>query len=169
MYYSCLIIVDVFRYGNIYALTPSHHDFVSDPTLQAECQAYISSSGRKTPFPVILELYAALRQGTTVKEWALANAADLQDIDIRRFTQFGIIKGFLYRVHKFPVLNGQAPLIGGRSGRGRWDNQQDKNLPLTKFLDGAHHFDEICTELQQSEQEVMNTLAAYGDVQYIHR
>jgi hypothetical protein len=49
----------------------------------------------------IVELYASLRQGQNVKQWYTLNARQLANVDIRRFITFGIIKGFLYRVHKY--------------------------------------------------------------------
>lgn len=49
----------------------------------------------------IVELYASLRQGQSVKQWYAANARQLANVDVRRFITFGIIKGFLYRVHKY--------------------------------------------------------------------
>ncbi|KAI5304606.1 Nitrogen permease regulator 2, partial [Ascosphaera atra] len=58
----------------------------------------------------IVELYADLRQGKTVKQWYLQNADKLANIDVRRFITFGIIKGFLYRVHKYAIAtNEPAP------------------------------------------------------------
>ncbi|EED16795.1 nitrogen permease regulator Npr2, putative [Talaromyces stipitatus ATCC 10500] len=49
----------------------------------------------------IVELYASLRQGQSVKQWYTLYARQLGNVDIRRFITFGIIKGFLYRVHKY--------------------------------------------------------------------
>lgn len=42
-------------------------------------------------------------------------------------------------------------------------------LPLMKYLDGMHCFDEICTEMHISEKQLLAKLRAYGDVQIIHR
>ncbi|KAF3041669.1 Nitrogen permease regulator 2 [Didymella heteroderae] len=47
----------------------------------------------------LITLYTSLRQGLTLKSWVLDNLDLLSGIDIRRFITFGIIKGFLYRVH----------------------------------------------------------------------
>ncbi|PGH00791.1 hypothetical protein AJ80_09130 [Polytolypa hystricis UAMH7299] len=54
----------------------------------------------------IVELYSSLRQGLTVKQWYISHACELANIDIRRFITFGVIKGFLYRVHKYPYATG---------------------------------------------------------------
>ncbi|RVD86979.1 uncharacterized protein DFL_005229 [Arthrobotrys flagrans] len=207
LYYGCVIMVDVFRFANIYAVNSELYNFVNDGAttttgggLQEECQAYISSTGRLLDFPTILDLYTSLRQGLTVGEWSLENAERLKDVDVRRFIQFGIIKGFLYRVHKYPVriddgtgavatvgaataaigssvdlhalaighgpeTPGAVSAIGGKMGKsmttGSGILMADRSLPLLRYLDGAHHFDSICTDLQQSEKDVLKNLAAY--------
>ncbi|MBE7182200.1 MAG: hypothetical protein INR71_13525, partial [Terriglobus roseus] len=49
-------------------------------------------------------------------------------------------------------------------------NLAAKDLPLARYLDGLHCFDEICTELQMSEKEVLKKMKnAYGDIQLISR
>ncbi|WEW58318.1 Nitrogen permease regulator 2 [Emydomyces testavorans] len=55
----------------------------------------------------IVELYASLRHGQSVKQWYLEHMRELANIDVRRFITFGVIKGFLYRVHKYPYATGQ--------------------------------------------------------------
>ncbi|KAJ6144284.1 Nitrogen permease regulator [Penicillium chermesinum] len=54
----------------------------------------------------LVELYAGLRQGVSVKRWYSAHSRALANIDIRRFITFGVIKGFLYRVHKYAISTG---------------------------------------------------------------
>ena len=56
----------------------------------------------------LVMLYTSLRQGLPLKSWVLAHHAHLTSIDIRRFITFGIIKGFLYRVHKYAVATTTA-------------------------------------------------------------
>lgn len=140
-------------------------------------------------------------------------------IDVRRFITFGVIKGFLYRVHKYAVLDGPrgaggeevllvrgvdeaaaieqherieswrdsggANVEGGSGGRGANGNvgqgsrrasiaasssSVTKALPLARYLDGMHCFDEICTELQAGEREVSERMKAiYKKVLFISR
>ena len=54
----------------------------------------------------IVELYASLKQGQSVKQWYAQHSRHLANVDIRRFITFGIIKGFLYRVHKYAYDTG---------------------------------------------------------------
>ncbi|PYI36663.1 NPR2-domain-containing protein [Aspergillus indologenus CBS 114.80] len=55
----------------------------------------------------LVSLYASLKQGQNVKQWYLHHSRELSHIDIRRFITFGVIKGFIYRVHKYAVATGQ--------------------------------------------------------------
>ncbi|KAJ5157088.1 Nitrogen permease regulator [Penicillium canariense] len=172
----------------------------------------------------IVELYAGLKQGQSVKQWYAQHSRALANIDIRRFITFGVIKGFLYRVHKYACATGQpapaprsssvvpvnlstgpssrtttgnntpyaassvgddAPISarrdasreraasfhsGSRGGTGSGsapsglygdeENEIDDRT-LSKYLDGTHSFDQICTELEISERELTVRLKRY--------
>ncbi|CAI6339512.1 unnamed protein product [Periconia digitata] len=197
------------------------------------------------PHSTLITLYTSLRQGLTLRNWVLENMALLAGIDVRRLITFGIIKGFLYRVHKYavassiplppapptslqsagdtstvhsPVLAGYSnskdpiaqgaaaalrpsiasTLIGAtaaaaatataatpgassaeRGGRVGGDDaarlhrlvnsDREQGLPLVKFLDGMHCFDEICTELGLPEKVVEGKVRSLGEVQIFCR
>lgn len=151
LYYGCLIIVDIFQFSGIYACTAEIPSLVSDTSLQEECASYVTQ-GPRIPFPKLLQLYTSLSQGLTLKKWCIENAGRLNGVDVRRFISFGVVKGFLYRSHRYPVAG-----EGGKKGG-----------PLAKWLDGGHHFDEICTEEGKGEREVMEMLEGL-DVCIVHR
>ncbi|OJI87086.1 hypothetical protein ASPTUDRAFT_54118 [Aspergillus tubingensis CBS 134.48] len=183
----------------------------------------------------LVELYASLKQGQSVKQWYLQHSRQLAHIDIRRFITFGVIKGFIYRVHKYAIATGNpapplksshyhhhsspslhppsgpssrgpgtgtnspyatsagddpAPIAqhdGGPShhstsvysgsrpativtleGEEEEDDIDDKTL--SKYLDGMHCFDQICTELEISERELTARLKRFpGEVLILHR
>jgi nitrogen permease regulator 2-like protein len=164
LYYGTLICVDIFQFNAMYACTPEISTLVADPRMQEECAAYIAAggpTGPKTQAHLIIELYCSLEQGLSVKQWATKKGGLLQGVDIRRFISFGIIKGFLYRIHKYAI---RAPSLDA-------DGKDDKaELPLTKYLDGTRRFDEICTDLQISEKELIARIKTYGpDVIVFHK
>jgi hypothetical protein len=80
------------------------------PALGTEMAVSESSGKHKTIVDGvgIVELYASLKQGQSVKQWYLRHTRELANIDLRRFITFGVIKGFLYRVHKYPFATGHA-------------------------------------------------------------
>lgn len=55
------------------------------------------------PHETLITLYTSLRQGLPLRQWVLDNLELLRGIDVRRLITFGIIKGFLYRIHKYAI------------------------------------------------------------------
>ncbi|KAK4058699.1 Nitrogen permease regulator 2 [Microbotryomycetes sp. JL221] len=133
VYYGAVIMVDLFQYSNCYTALPAitevsqfgEEDDEGVTDLRTEAEAYVysptsipststnstadpsssmapSSSG-PVPFASLLAYAAQLRAGLTVSSWIDANDLDSKPIDIRRFIQFGVIKGFLRRVHAYPI------------------------------------------------------------------
>jgi hypothetical protein len=160
VYYGCLVLLDIFSFGAIYAPTAEISGFIVDDDVKEECMRYVrtprlrmsSATSKSTvvrsesersrderssisssasqqsettsstihisnfdaeekkdeeddewhiEYETLITLYTSLRQGLTLKSWVLSNLDLLSGIDIRRFITFGIIKGFLYRVHKY--------------------------------------------------------------------
>lgn len=78
----------------------------ADPADPAQKPAQRQSRGAVVDGVAIVDLYANLKQGQSVKQWYAQHSDRLAYIDIRRFITFGIIKGFLYRVHKYAYATG---------------------------------------------------------------
>lgn len=286
IYYGCLVLLDIFSFGAIYAPTAEIVGFIVDADVKEECSRYVrvprlrmgsdaktvragseseisqddrdstssstsqqnetTSSNVKAEdewhidHETLITLYASLRQGLTLKNWVLENLDLLSGIDVRRFITFGIIKGFLYRVHKYaiaastvlppapptslqtsaatsivnPSRDSDTATIRGHAGVHHHpnptshvhtpsfslhrpsiasttslnphiasgqnlnptksddlhgldtmvsDRERNGGLPLLKFLDGMHCFDEICTELGLAEKEVEGKVRAMGE------
>ncbi|KAF2846900.1 nitrogen permease regulator 2 [Plenodomus tracheiphilus IPT5] len=169
VYYGCLVLLDIFSFGAIYAPTAEIGGFIMDTDVKDECMRYVRvprlrtgsnsktvrlgsesdssrdeqgsvsssathliSPGAPTPrtseypnpnptpnnpnddddgedtWPIdhetLITLYTSLRQGLTLKNWVLEHLHQLSGIDVRRLITFGIIKGFLYRVHKYAIV-----------------------------------------------------------------
>ena len=213
LYYRCVLLLDIFQFNAIYAPTAEIGAFVEDEEAQEEAVRYVSighyrlyadleldssskeqwttwKSGQESGVidkATLVQLYTSLRQGLSLKNWCHEHNAQLKGIDVRRFITFGIIRGFLYRVHKYVIADGAK--LAGEQEQGRyhedWGYVADpesrrpsratsemgkETLPLAKFLDGMHCFDEICTELQLSEKKLLEKIrGAYRNVQVIHR
>ncbi len=61
-------------------------------------------------------LYTSLRQGQSVKAWCVEHGRALAGIDVRRLVTFGVIKGFVYRVHKYAVATAPPRSTAGGGG-----------------------------------------------------
>lgn len=210
LYYKCVLLLDIFQFGAIYAPTADIGAFFEDEEAQNECLRYVSVGhyrrldeldpeyakngeqwGFKSGEPGVdkmqlIQLYSSLCQGLTLRKWCSEHDTLIAGIDVRRFITFGIIKGFLYRVHKYafvdanllaseevhqitPTQSLNMPLRDGRRGSVA-PSVVERSLPLAKYLDGLHCFDEICTDLQLSEKSLMEKIKkSYPDVQIIHR
>lgn len=122
----------------------------------------------------VVQLFANLRQGLTVRDWYKSNSNMLANIDLRRFITFGVIKGFLYRVHRYAIQTNGLKVDSRNEARSRSagvslgkqtidrENKGSKNrktMPLTSFLDGTHSFDEVCTYYGISEKELLRRLS----------
>ncbi|CAG8704459.1 10874_t:CDS:2, partial [Acaulospora morrowiae] len=134
LYYGCIIMIDIFQFSNVYTPKPEITKIIDDKKIQHECLSYVRKEGAKSPsFTKLFSFYCDLKYGMTVKEWLMENKEiAASNIDIRRFISFGIIRSFIYRVHKYPILP---------------EPHQSNKLPenLCRLLDGKHHYDEICT------------------------
>ncbi|KAL9103601.1 MAG: hypothetical protein Q9163_001365 [Psora crenata] len=138
----------------------------------------------------LIELYLSLHQGQSVKAWCAEHPSVPKALDVRRFITFGVIKGFLYRVHRYAIaasvvsstarkgkslqqqrsrrVQGEEKLKGDADDDVEGEENEDEE-GLGKYLDGTHCFDEICTDLMISEKDLMGRLKAWGDVQIICR
>jgi hypothetical protein len=177
LYYGCVILLDIFSFGASYAPTAEFGIFVSDRDMQEEGRLYAMvprpGDGTGTLQGAIdgtqlVEMYASLRQGQSLRSWCLEHPALVAGIDIRRFITFGVIKGFLYRVHKYAIAMSLSATTNGVTERNQ-PGKAEVDMDLEKFLDGTYCFDEICTELQISEMELLRKLKRWGDVQIIQR
>ncbi|OLL27134.1 Nitrogen permease regulator 2 [Neolecta irregularis DAH-3] len=154
LYYNCLIMVDIFQFSNCYTVLHDISNLEISECLQAECVAYTSNShSPSTGIETILNLYKSLHQEITIRQWIAEHRSEVKGIDIRRFISFGVIKGFLYRVMKYPVLLNPT---------------SQKVNSLTKFANGNHHMDEICTEFECSLVEAQEALEQLG-VEYVYK
>ncbi len=95
----------------------------------------LDSAGRPVDGVGIVELFAALKQGQSVREWYAANSEMLANIDLRRFITFGVIKGFVYRVHKYAYASGSGPNTTKLRG-GRIRNAKDSSMSERKSKEG---------------------------------
>ncbi|KAI9682917.1 MAG: Nitrogen permease regulator 2 [Trizodia sp. TS-e1964] len=199
LYYRCAITLDIFQFSNIHYPTPEIFRFLSSPDMQAECAAYVGPGGSPAPVlpaDVLIKLYTAMRPGQTVKSFCIENRRIIggHAIDVRRFITFGVIKGFLYRSHKFPVKTFPPVLfsrtMSGASVRSNvtarnvsfgsptefHDTDDDDSLadeldhlPLVGYLDGSRCLDDICTELFCGEKQLVAKMREYGNVLFLQR
>ncbi|KAJ3342299.1 Nitrogen permease regulator 2 [Gonapodya sp. JEL0774] len=130
VYYGIVVLVDIFQYSNVY--TPTHRIRLlldSQAGLATRCAQFsaettdLSNSDDGRSFDsgagaderdrrltgltagVLFGMYAGMRHGLTIKEWAKrAGVGQRYKLDTRRFVLFGVLNGLIRRVHRYPVL-----------------------------------------------------------------
>uniref|UniRef100_UPI00358EAD07 GATOR1 complex protein NPRL2 isoform X1 n=1 Tax=Myxine glutinosa TaxID=7769 RepID=UPI00358EAD07 len=138
LYYGVVAIVPIFQYSNVYCATPRLQLLAEDAPLQDECLTYITKPGyRKATLRAAFLLYSSLSPGTTVRDLCCRHAPHLQHIDERKLVQFGLMKGFIRRLHKIPL---KLPA----EGRGK----------ISRWFNGCHCYDEICCKKGLSYKEL---------------
>ena len=119
LYHERVMILDIFHFQAIYATTAEFAWLITDDDMQDECCRYIATHPTKSIFAAepannqqhsaqptrrtIVDLYRALQPGSNLRDVCLSHEARLSNIDIRRFITFGVIKGFLRRLHKYAL------------------------------------------------------------------
>lgn len=172
LYYDCILMLDIFLFGNIYAPTSEMIDFIADKDdMQDECANYVCINGPRLNNFLLCRLFTTLCTSRTLKEWLKLHMDQglnvLNHIDVRRFIQFGVIKGLIYRVQRYAVSSQHlASIVSGQVVH--LDRRGDA---LQKYTDGCHCFDQITTVLNIGEAKIMDRLRKFpkGDVEVIYR
>ncbi|KAF7938581.1 uncharacterized protein EAE98_000919 [Botrytis deweyae] len=172
LYYDSILMLDIFLFSNIYAPTSEMNDFVADKDgMQDECANYVYINGPRLTNFLLCRLFTTLCTSRTLKEWLKLHMDQglnvLNYIDVRRFIQFGVIKGLIYRVHRYAVSSMYLSSIASRQAI-YMDRRDDA---LRKYTDGCHCFDQITTVLNIGEAKIMERLRKFpkGDVEVIYR
>lgn len=173
LYYDTIILIDIFFFASCYAPRPGIHDFIRNvDRMVDECAGYVSHGRARVSNYHLIKLMSSFAPSKSVKEWIMTNQEAgfdvLNYVDVRRFIQFGIIKGCLYRVHKYVMSKQYLKAVA--SG----DGQRIADAPsLQKYTDGNHHFDQIITEQNLTNDEIMDKLKALpvpkGDLTVLYR
>ena len=108
LYYSFAVLIDIFQFSNMYTARPQIARMLDDAELGAECAAYVARH-RMTPLPSLLlwRMYSMLSMGRTVGDWIDMVGEPVLSVDVRRFVTFGVIKGFLRRLRRYPMYLGR--------------------------------------------------------------
>ncbi len=119
-----------------------------------------TTHGHRVSNYMLIKLMTTFCVGKTVMEWLKghmdAGFDVLRFVDVRRLVQFGVIKGCLYRVHKYVVSKQYLAALA--TGQARPTAAGD---PLQKYTDGCHTFDQVITEQNLTDAEIMDKLKSF--------
>lgn len=164
-------MLDLFLFSNVYAPTPEINDFLANKDgMQEECANYVYINGPRIPAFYLSRLFTSLCTGRTLKEWLKLHSDQgfqvVNYVDVRRFIQFGIIKGLIYRIHKYAVSSQHlASLTTGQSA-----GVEGGDI-LQKYTNGCHCFDQIIMEKNLGDSKIMEQIRKFprGEIEVFFR
>lgn len=137
LYYDVVTLVSIFQYSNVYCTTPKVQNLIDKKGLQEECLHYVSKPGQRTSLRDVFQLYCGLTPGTTVRDLCSRYSHQLQKVDDRKLIQFGLMKGLIRRLQKYPVKV-----------------VRDERSRPPRLYTGCHSYDEICCKTGMSYREL---------------
>ncbi|KAI0999903.1 hypothetical protein K3495_g8295 [Podosphaera aphanis] len=172
LYYDLILLSDLFFFSNIYAPNSFIQEFViNKDKMQEECSNYVYINGPMIDRYFLCRLYTSLAPGRKLTDWLKLHRDEgfevMDYVDIRRFIQFGIIKGFLYRIHTFAVSSDQLASLVSKDGSPTTDEVDS----LIKYMDGCHCFDQITVEKNLAHAQILEELkkSKNGDIEIYFR
>ncbi|XP_077984006.1 GATOR1 complex protein NPRL2-like [Glandiceps talaboti] len=145
VYLGVVTLVPIFQYSNVYAPTPDINKLVDDRQLQKECIRYIAKTGSDLPrFRAVFKLYCGLGPSISVSDFCARHNPQSYNVDERRLIQFGVMKGLIRRLQKYPIR-----LLSTYS-----EAASSRVKPLNRYLRGDHNYDEICCKAGITHQEL---------------
>jgi len=155
LYYGIVQLVPIFQYSNMYAATSSLRQLASNVELCKECIAFVAKVERQPPlFRDVFQMYCAMTYGTTIRDLCLRFNPHALRIDEQRLVQFGVLRGLIRRIHKYPVYKPDTQ-------RG---SQKKTMTALQRLCTGLASFDEICCRSGLSYQELDEKIEEDPDV-----
>lgn len=146
LHYKIIKIISIFQYSNMYTATLKIPLLMEERILQEECVRFVARKvGDYPTFRDVYLLYSGLTVGTTVKDLCCRYNPHAMKIDEKKLVQFGLMKGIIRRLNKYPV----------RLPTGTDSSVADSKLQgLYNLCTGVHSYDEICTRLGVTYQSL---------------
>ncbi|XP_054161680.1 GATOR complex protein NPRL2-like isoform X2 [Oppia nitens] len=144
IYYGLITLIPIFQYSNVYITTPLLVSLAEDVHLQDECIRYVSKA-ESQPLPtfrLIFQLYCHMSPGMTVKDLCIRFNPSMNGIDEKMLIKFGLMKGFIRRIQKYPIFLAPKP------------HSVENQRGLYRFFDGNHSYDEICCKELKSYNDL---------------
>ncbi|KAG9511070.1 GATOR complex protein NPRL2, partial [Fragariocoptes setiger] len=126
IYYGIIKLIPIFQYSNFYVPTHRLVELNDNLALQHECMCYVAkrlpaqynavpgvvmSANRQVDgapqlptFRSIFKIYCSMNYGVTIRDLCIQYNPNGLNIDEKKLVKFGLMKGMIRRVHRYPVL-----------------------------------------------------------------
>ncbi|KAF0286928.1 GATOR complex protein NPRL2 [Amphibalanus amphitrite] len=147
LYYGLVELTSIFQYSNTYVVTPDITRLYSDPRLQDECcRAVARDECIPASMGNVFPLYCAMTHDRTLRDICTEHNMQTMRVNERKLVQFGLLRGLIRRVHKYPVHLPELAVGVPLTGRFPED--------AYRLFDGRHSYDEICVREGLSSKEL---------------
>jgi len=128
LFHGVIALIPIFLYSNSYSIKPEIVNLSKDKAMQLECVSYVAKDPINVPnFRDVFMLYCALGPGISVQALCSRHDPSSLGIDEQKLIQYGLIKNFIHKLNKYPVL---------LSDQSRWGDR-------SRWLNGYYNYDEI--------------------------
>lgn len=111
VYYGVLGLLPLLKYSNIYC-TRDLQKLTKNHQLAHDCRHYVVCSKEKRPpsLSIILQIYASMTHGVTLKALCLRFNPRDHNIDERRLVTFGLQHNLIRIINKYPIFTGKVAI-----------------------------------------------------------
>jgi len=142
LFHGVIDLIPIFFYSNMYAIKPEINELPRDEAMQRECVLYVARNEKILPnFRDVFMLYCALGPGISVNALCSRHEPVSLGIDELRLIQYGLIKKFIRKLNKYPVL------LTSDHTSSRWKER-------SKWLSGYYNYAEICCKVTASGDSI---------------
>lgn len=132
VFHGVIELTPIFLYSNMYAVKPDVNKLYNEHSMRTECVSFVAKDENKLPaFRDVFMLYCALGPGISVSALCSRHDPVSMGIDEKKLIQFGLIKKFIHKLCKYPILLSPDSLSMKIREKSRWMN-------------GYYDYEEIC-------------------------
>jgi hypothetical protein len=145
LYAGVIMLVPIIQYSSMFAKTSNLIQYYSNPEIQSDSISFVRLDKEKEAptFYDIFTFYNYFDNGVTFQDINEMYNPHEKNIDIRKLILFGLIKGYLKKINKYPVC---------------LQDQQSQAGYSKKWLTGFYNYDKICSSLGYSTQTIEEQL-----------
>lgn len=169
MYYGIVKLIPLFQYSNSYLPTRSLVELHENETLRQDCIEYVAKTTNPPEllpsFKSIFRIFCSMNYGITVRDLCLQFNLSNLNIDERRLVRFGLMKGLIRRIHRYPVHVDDVE-----------SNDDTRSTVITRLninlFDGDHNYDQICCKAAKqnlSVKELNEDVERRDDILLLHK
>ncbi|KAK7601872.1 hypothetical protein V9T40_009313 [Parthenolecanium corni] len=153
VYYGVVCMIPIFLYSSMYAVTPKLRKLAVDKKLQEECILALTRTGKESAqIRDIFCMYSNMKSGVTMKDLCIRFNPLQLNIDERSLVEFGILEGFIRRIHEYPV---------------NLETSMMNDVPYSQYLTGEYSTDSICCMNEISLKQLHDSIESYPNIVFI--